>query len=361
MNDVLKVPLLLIGLIFAINAVLGGFIQIIAGHLGDKYGFKRIILTFMSLYFLTLFSLFISAIAFPIPLLFIGLFVLNQAVGSMMMPSLNALLSLSSDAPLAGFSYFRVAANLGWAFGPATAGVVAYSLGYPYIYLLAALSTVVAFPLLLLLTDKKNELKTMEKFSFRKVDKRLYLFGIAITFLFVVVSQFSVTLSIYANHFVGLGTAAIGLIYFVNGIAVAAFQIPIYRLVNKIGLWNGMIIGSIFYIIGYFSMAFDHTLYQFMLSMLVVTMGENAVTPTGNAMVSKIAAGRSIGTHMGVYNFFLSMGRGMGPSYGSFLLSYLNVPIEIWGLAVLPAGVAIFSFLTQKQKNSNEVPIRTDG
>ena len=66
MNNVLHISLLLIGPIFAINAILGGVVQIYGGRLGDLYGFKRIIITFASAYFVTLFLLFYISIAFPI-------------------------------------------------------------------------------------------------------------------------------------------------------------------------------------------------------------------------------------------------------------------------------------------------------
>lgn len=354
MRNDLQISLIIIGLIFALNAVLGGFIQIYSGHLGDKYGYKRVIITFAAAYILTLFSLFASSMFFPVPLAFVLLFILNQAVGSLMMPSLSALLSLSSDVPLAGFSYMRVGTNLGWAFGPALSGFVVSSLGYPYIYLIAALSAIIPFPLFFHLSDKKTGEVRRERFSFRNVEKELFIFGVGIVFLFVVVSQFSVTLSIYANTFEHLSTSSIGLIYFINGIAVAAFQLPIYRVVRRIGLWNGMIIGSILYIIGYFSMSLDKELWSFMVSMLIVTMGENAVTPTGSAMVSKIANGKSLGAHMGVYNFFMSLGRGMGPSYGSFLLSYITVPVDIWGLAVAPAAIGVMIFLSSKSAEGRQ-------
>jgi MFS family permease len=79
MKNELQISLLLIGLIFAINAIFGGFVQIYAGHLGDKYGFKRIILIFAFTYILTLLLLFSSALFFPIPMVFVLLFIVNQA------------------------------------------------------------------------------------------------------------------------------------------------------------------------------------------------------------------------------------------------------------------------------------------
>lgn len=354
LNDVLDVSLLIVGLVFAINAIFGGFIQIYAGHLGDKYGHKRMILIFATGYTTTLFSLFLSSVLFPVPIIFISLFLLNQIIGSLIRPSLNALLSLSSDVPLSGFSFMRVAANLGWAFGPAMGGLVIAVYGYPFIYLIAAITTVASLPLFILLRDKKGLETEVRKFSFRNAGKGLYAFGIGTAFLFVVVSQFSVTLPIYANHIENLGALSIGLIYFVNGIVVATFQLPVYYVIKRIGLWNGIIMGAVLYIIGYFSMAFDRSLPEFMLSMFVVTMGENAVTPTGNAVVSKISAGKNLGTNMGVYNFFNSFGRGLGPTYGSFLLSSLIDPYKIWGLAVTPAFVAIAVFLMNKSRESKK-------
>lgn len=350
MNNILHVSLLIVGLVFAINAFVGGFVQIFSGHLGDVYGYKKITIIFALGYFVTLFSLFSSAIFFPIPVFFIFLFLLNQITGSLFQPSLSALLSLSSDIPLSGFSYMRVASNLGWAFGPALGGIIISAFGYPYIFLIASVATAISLPLYFLLKDKRSPEKEIVHFSFKNAEKGLYSFGVATAFLFVVVSQFSVTLSIYANHIAGLGTASIGLIYFVNGIVVAVFQLPVYFLIKRIGLWNGMIIGTILYMIGYFSMSLDHSLGQFLISMFIVTMGENAVTPTGNAMVARIAGGRKLGIHMGVYNFFNSFGRGMGPSYGTFLLSYLINPYEIWGLAIFPAVIALSVFVSNKAR-----------
>jgi MFS family permease len=354
MSNVLHVPLLLVGLIFAFNAVLGGFVQIYSGYLGDQYGYKKTIILFSAGNFITLILLFLSAKLFPIEAIFIILFIVNQTMSSLFQPSLSALLSLSSDIPLSGFSYMRVGSNLGWAFGPALGGVIISAFGYPYIFAIAAVATFLSIPLYLFLKEGKFKSREKTRFSFRNAERAVYLFGAGTIFLFVVVSQFSVTLSIYANHIVGLGTASIGLIYFVNGIVVAAFQLPVYLLIKKIGLWNGMILGTLLYMIGYFSMALDHNLVQFLLSMFIVTMGENAVTPTGNAIVSKISGGKKLGTHMGIYNFFNSFGRGMGPAYGTILLSYLIDPFEIWGLAIVPAGVALMVFATLKFRNKED-------
>ncbi len=336
--------LLLIGIIFAINAILGGIIQIYSGYLGDKYGFKRIVVIFSFLSVVTLLLLFITTMFSRISILFVFLFLVNNIMSSIFQPSTNALLSLSSDTPLSGFSSLRVATNLGWAMGPALGGVIVSRWGFPYLYLIAATASVVAFILYLLIVDVKSSI-ALKREKLIVNDRNMLLFGISIVFLFIVVSQFSVTFSIYANKFIDMGLESIGFVYFINGIVVVIFQWPVYLLVRKIGMWNGMLAGTLLYVIGYFSMAIDHSLVQFFISMYIVTMGENFVTPTGNALVSKISNGRRLGSYMGLYNFFTSFGRALGPAYGSLLLSTFKDPYYIWGLAVIPGGIAIMIFV----------------
>ncbi|MGC8655806.1 MAG: MFS transporter [Thermoplasmata archaeon] len=347
LDNVLKMQLVLIGIIFALNAILGGIIQIYSGYLGDKYGFKRVVVIFSFGSVVTLLLLFFTTKFVSIPYIFVLLFLVNNIMSSIFQPSTNALLSLSSDTPLSGFSSLRVATNLGWALGPALGGVIVSIWGFPFLYLIAASASVVAFVLYLLLIDvKPSQIIKRERLIVN--DRNMLFFGISIIFLFVVVSQFSVTFSIYANKFIDMGLESIGFVYFINGIVVVLFQWPVYLLVKKMGMWNGMLTGTLLYVIGYFSMAIDHSLLQFFTSMFIVTMGENFVTPTGNALVSKISGGRRLGSYMGLYNFFTSFGRAMGPAYGSLLLSTFKDPYYIWGLAVIPGGIAIMIFIFLK-------------
>ncbi len=324
-------------------------IQIYSGYVGDKYGFKKVIVIFSFGSVVTLLLLFLTTQYLRVLDIFIILFLINNIMSSVFQPSANALLSLSSDTPLSGFSSLRVATNMGWALGPALGGIIVSHWGFPYLYLIASLASIIAFVLYLFLIDIKSiNVKQREKIIVK--DRNMLMFGVGVIFLFIVVSQFSVTFSIYANKFVNMGLESIGFVYFINGIVVVLFQWPVYLLVRKIGMWNGMIVGAALYIIGYFSMALDHSLFQFFGSMYVVTMGENFVTPTGNALVSKISSGKRLGSYMGMYNFYTSFGRALGPAYGSVLLSDFSDPFYIWGLAVLPGVFASAVLLSLKVK-----------
>ncbi|MGC8645667.1 MAG: MFS transporter [Thermoplasmata archaeon] len=361
MSNILKVPSLVIGIVFSVNAITGGIVQIYSGKLGDALGYKRTLLYFSFGNFVSYFLLFISAHLYLTALIFIPLFILNNVMSSLYQPSANAIISLSSDIPLSGFSVMRIATNLGWAFGPAVGGLVISAFGYADMFLIASLATFSAFVAYTILNDVKGAVSS-GGLNISKANRNIFFLGAATIFLFVVVSQFTVTLSLYANHIAGLGSASIGFIYLVNGLVVVLFQYPVYLVVRKMGMWNGMILGTALYIIGYFSISLDHSIFQFFASMFVITMGENFVTPTGNALVSEIAHGEDVGTYMGIYNFFNSFGRAMGPAYGTMLLTYLMSPYEIWGLAVVPGFIAftIFYILKANSKRKSAGIVATE-
>ncbi|MEM0128196.1 MAG: MFS transporter [Thermoplasmatales archaeon] len=344
MSNILHVASIVIGIVFSANAIMGGLVQIYSGRLGDTLGYKRTLIYFSFGNFLSYFFLFLSAHFVLNALIFISLFISNSIMSSLYQPSANAIITLSSDVPLSGFSTMRIATNLGWAFGPAIGGIVISDFGYASMFLIASMTTLLAFAAYTTIHDVKGAISTEGGLNIRKANRNIFLLGAATIFLFIVVSQFTVTLSLYANHIAGLGSTSIGFIYLVNGLVVVIFQYPVYLAVKKIGMWNGMILGTVLYMIGYFTISIDHYVYQFFESMFVITMGENFVTPTGNALVSEIAHGEDVGSYMGIYNFFNSFGRGMGPAYGTMLLSYFVNPFEIWGLAVSPGLIASAMF-----------------
>jgi len=351
MSNVLRVPSLIIGIVFSINAIVGGTVQIYSGKLGDILGYKRTLIYFSFGNFITYFLLFTSSHFNFSAFIFIPLFILNNIMSSLYQPSANAIISLSSDVPLSGFSILRIATNLGWAFGPAVGGLVISYFGYAAMFVIASGATFSAFVAYTTLGDVRGVVSSAGGLNISKANRSIFFLGAATIFLFIVVSQFTVTLSLYANHIAGLGSASIGLIYLINGLVVVTFQYPVYLAIRKIGMWNGMILGTVLYVIGYFSVSLDHSIYQFFVSMFVITMGENFVTPTGNALVSDIAQGKDVGTYMGIYNFFNSVGRGTGPAYGTLLLTYFLDPYEIWGFAVIPGLVALALFNVLKRNS----------
>ena len=101
-------------------------------------------------------------------------------------------------------------------------------------------------------------------------------------------------------------------------------------------------------------MAFDYTLLEFVISMIVATIGENFAFPAGNAIVSTLSRNENIGQHMGVFNGFISMGRSMGPVLGGVVLTVFLNPVKLWGVVTASGAVAIAIYMAKLSRKVTE-------
>ena len=343
--------MVIIGILFGINAIIGGLSQIYGGFLGDRYGLKRAIIIFSGLATLGYLSQLISVSLIRNGIFFASAFVATNILVSLYQPSSNAILALSSKNTLGSFSYLRILTNLGWAIGPAAGGFLIDYYGFSAIYYISFGTSLFAFIMYLFIVNVKQE-NVMKKAELIFNDKIMISYGLGVLFLFILISQFSVTLSIYASVFVSLNYSSIGFIYLTNGLVVVLFQWPVYLTIRKIGMWRGILLGNALYIVGYFSMGFDRNITSFIASMFIVTMGENFATPTANTITSIIAKKGRMASYMGAFNFFSSIGRSIGPTFGSGILSIIKNNELLWGILVAPGFVSmgIFNFLKRKIK-----------
>lgn len=351
MHTVLHTELYIVGIVYTIGGALSAIVQVYSGRLGDRFGYRRIILLFF-LISSVFFSFLYAAATLRIPEIpFSILFVSSMVVNSVSRPSTNALISLSSKTALGGFSSLRVGANIGWGIGPAIGGLIISLFGYHTVYLLSLANFLIAAVISYFLVEIRGEVTEKQKIRLTDVDHRLILLGIISLLLFIVQAQESVTLSNFATVFRGLSAGMIGIIYFANGVFVVIFQIPAYRITSKIGLSKGFIIGGLIYSIGYFTMSLDYTLLEFVLSMVFLTLGEDFAFPIGLALASKLTGRRNVGANMGIYNAFISFGRSLGPVMGGFALSYVSSSTLLWAIVTLPGFFAVMIFASGVSKD----------
>lgn len=239
--------------------------------------------------------------------------------------------------------------NMGWAVGPAIGGFLIDSYGFYSIYLISFITALIAFISYFFLVNIGHSINTgVSKLAIS--DRKMIVYGIGTLLLFIIVSQFSVTLSIYASVFSSVSFGGIGLIYLTNGLIVVTLQWPVYVAIRRIGMWNGIMIGNFLYMIGYLTMGFDRSIESFLLSMVIVTMGENFTTPTANTIASIIAKEGRMASYMGAFNFFTSMGRSIGPTFGSMVLSLFSNRIIIWSILISPGIPSAIIFRSLKNK-----------
>lgn len=357
MHDALGLPLYVVGLIFTGSGIMAAVSQIYGGRLGDRFGYRRVILisflTSSALYFILFFTTYTGIYPLQVVLLFMGV----QTVNSISRPSTNAMLALSSNKPLRSFSYLRIGANIGWGLGPAIGGFAISFYGYSSMFLFALIMAIVTFSFAFLLRDIRPGFIERESARLSSLGMNFMILGICGLLLFMVQAQESVTLVNYASSVRHLPTSQLGFIYMANGISVLAFQGLAYKLSTRMSLASAFVLGSLIYSVGYFSMSFAYILPEFILSMAFLSVGEDFAFPLGQVIVARMYGDRNTGFYMGIYNAFMSFGRSFGPALGGFALSFLHLPVEIWIVATLPGflSAAIFYWRFSRREYAGKV------
>lgn len=354
MHNVLDISYFFAGLVFTVSGLSAAISQMFFGRMGDRFGHKRVLLTLIGMSGIAYSLIFYVSYFHHLPAVFSLLFILNISINSAIISPLNSLVSLSSSSSLKGFSYLRMGNNVGWGFGPVIGGAVVGLYGYPILYLFGVAMNIGNAVVALSIINVRGKIteSTKERVS-GGFSSLFFLLGMTALLLFMIQGQESVTLPNFAGTFRGISAFGLGIIFFVNGMCVILLQVPISKITAKIGLSSGYVIGIALFSLGFFTMAFDYNLGEFILSMIVATVGENFAFPAGNAIVTTLSKNENIGYHMGIFNAFISMGRSMGPVVGGTALTVVSSGIEIWGLATVSGAVAIVIYVLKLFRKVN--------
>ncbi len=334
LNVELQIPIYIVGLLFSLSTVSSIVFSIIGGGLSDYLGRKTMLLIGSvigaSIYGLLAFLIFHSYAVILIEILF----VFSSISGAIVFPAASALVSDVTDESerTMAYSIYRIMSNVGWAIGPLT-GAFVYDYGMYIIFIILAVTNILQFIVIFFYISRKkrksSRLRT--RANFLVYDKYLFAFSIGTFLITILSSQFSVTLPVYSDKAIGIPASSLGYIYAVNGIIVVAGQYPMSWIMRRVSDIKVMMVGSLFYSIGYVLVGFSGSLIDLMLDMILITVGENLTSPGMNSVVSKIAPSGKTGIYMGFLGMVNSTGRALGPSLGSvFLFLYAYNGPEVW-------------------------------
>jgi MFS family permease len=339
MYGILGVPTFFISLVFMVGGTISSFAMYAGGKLGDIMGHKLVyslfllVISAVSLLYSFDRNVIVSAVFYPV------VFGIILILNGMQSPSSNALVSRSSNVQLKGFSILRVGGNLGWGLGPAIGGFLLSFYGFGYLFLFFTFTSFLSFLVSLLV--REVAVKTPErKSNFRTSNLALILLSFSGMFLFMVQAQETISLSIYSNTIFSGTFYEIGIVYMTNGILVILTQPIFYKISSKIGEYSSLVIGGIVYTFGFFTYGFDFNLSQMIISTAILTMGENLAFPSGYSIVASISRKNRIGTNMGIYNAFISMGRATGPLLGGYFIPLVTNHVLFWFYVTFPGLIS---------------------
>lgn len=156
-------------------------------------------------------------------------------------------------------------------------------------------------------------------------------------------SQWQSNLSIYMES-LGISVKSYGFLWTINGIVIVCGQPVLNKLLDdilKIKLIYKLYLGSALFVLGFFTLLFATDYPHFILTMVIVTLGEILTFPTIPAVVDNLSTLSEKGKYQGAVSVFAALGRAIGPLAGGLIVdnsSYdmlFTVMIALMGLTTL--------------------------
>ncbi len=347
----LQLPLYITGMIFSVYFAIGIIAQPVSGLLADFLGRKPTMVLASFIYVAVSSALFVASFLHCSAIIISALFVCFALPSAIEYPAMNAMVSdLSPETGKShAFSTFRTIFNIGWIIGPLF-GVFFFDLGFSLIFLLNVITSIVSLLLILIFIDESNSFRRQRGRKINgqrfKLDRLIIIFGSGVFFLSLLAGQFQTSLPIFSAHSILSNPALYGYVYAANGMTVVVSQPVINRLMRRFSDMQSMVLGVIFYIIGYGAVAFTGSLPQLILDMVIITTGENLTAPAENSVISTYSSRDKTGRYMAFKSAMWGTGSMVGPSAGLLsLYGFKYSGLLTWSSISLFGVAAIVAFL----------------
>jgi MFS family permease len=273
---------------------------------------------------------------------------------------------IPEEQRLDAFALTRMAKNVGVSMGPAIGGILA-GISYNISYISAA-SGMLIFGFLVVIFAKETLPAKVEKTPaivvssqpkgyLHMLKDREFVTMIALySFGWILVALIWLLLPVYANQEFGIQESQYGLIPAANGLMVIFFQLAVTKRTKRFHPLSMITLGMFLYAIGTGSVAFSTGFWGFMLSIVIVTIGELIIVPTSSAYVANRAHPEMRGRYMGIYNLTWSFARGAGPLLGGWLSDSFG-PVSIWYGGFVIGTISTIGLLLLASYSARKRPI----
>ncbi|MEO8291205.1 MAG: MFS transporter [Gaiellaceae bacterium] len=271
-------------------------------------------------------------------------------------PSQSTLLAgLTPQARRHGaFALQRVTRNLGIGLGGLTGGLIATTSdpsSFTILFALDAASFLVFIAMLVLVPEPKlgEPDPGVPRGGYLDVLRnRVFLGIVGLNVVFVTAGYAQIELlPVFAKNEAGVSERGIGLIFFLNTLAVVLAQLPVSKLLEgrsrmralalMTGLWAA---AWLVVFVGGASLEATAAVAVFSFAVLIFGLGECFQGPVQGALVADLAPPRLRGRYMAVSTSSWDLGFLLGPAIGGFILAV--EPLALWPLAAaacIAAGV----------------------
>jgi len=337
----------LIGLVIGMGPLTSTVGSFIGGTLSDLFGRKKLMFSALFIYGMV----FVGFATAKAPWVFLLLNAVNGLCRAFFEPTSQALMSdLTPQAKRVRlFSLRYTAINVGATVGPllgALFGSVAANLAFfitaavYFMYLISLIILFMIFPIQQAGETSAHKITFASAIRVISKDKALFYFILAGIMVNLGYSQIESTLPQYLKDSLANGVLLYSVLLSLNAVTVVVLQILLMRFTEKLSMLKGLIVGTVLMSMGYFGFSQSHGWVMFILSMLVLTLGEIFVFPLGGVIIDRLASEKLRGTYFGA-NGLRSIGFFAGPWLGGLLFDATNGSV----LYLMTAGVVLFGIV----------------
>ena len=354
-----------VGLIFAVFSITGMVGSALGGAIADRMGRKTVII----------FSLILSSLSAlgmglaPTIGIFMAVIVLVGTLSSIGHPAHEAVVAdlLPPEKRAEGYGIIRVVFNLAVIIAPPIAGLLIANSYLTLFIVDAVISLISASIVLLALPETKPQVhahvkpETMKQTfaGYGRVFKDtpfVAFIGVTIMMTLVYMNMNS-TLGVYLRDQHGLPEFRYAMLLSINAIIVVFLQFWVTRRLQSYKPFLMMAAGSLLYAIGFAMYGFVTGFALFVVSMIIITIGEMVVTPFQQSLVASFAPEDMRGRYMAVSGLSWSISFTVGPYLAGLLLESSN-PSLLWAFCGLVGMLATtgFVFLNKIRQDAEVLP-----
>jgi len=286
-----------------------------------------------------------------------ALTVLAGLTGEMYRPASAALLAdlVPAGQRLPAFALNRLAINLGFAAGPAIAGLLA-DRSFTYLFVGDALTSIVFGVLALAalpegVRTRRGDERRGEGIRTIARDRAFLFFLVSSILGAFVYFQANATFPLQITES-GFSNADYGLLISLNGLAIVVLELPLTSITQRTPTIPTLALGSLLVGLGFALNAWAETLAAFAVTVFIWTIGEIVYAPVASAYVADIAPTHLRGRYQGAWDLTWGLAFMLGPGLGAAFFAWHGDAFWLFCgvLGVLSAGLLLAGSRTPRSR-----------
>lgn len=362
-SEQLSLPLATVAVLMTVNSVAGLMSSFVAGPIIDKAGRKWVMA--VSLIANGLAYLWLSQ-AHTLP---------EFAIVMGVSGAVNPLYRVGADAMMAdliaparradAYSLLRTGHNAGVALGPAIGGFIAVTSYTNAFYCAAAGLAIYGLMITFLAAETLPRAEGAAQparqpfggYSRVLGDRQFMSLILALTLTMISASMVWVLMGVYAKSNFGVLESQYGFIPTANALMVVFFQYSVTQVSKRYPALQMLMLGSLLYSVAVFSVAWATGFGGFLISMIILTIGELILSPTATTLAANLAPAHMRGRYMSLYGLTWGAASGIGPVVGGLLNDHMG-PVAIWyGGGLIAAAGALYFLILSRRYASEAAPL----